>query len=1563
MPRLQRSVVTICLLTMFILASTQLALSIHLNRDPHNAVHSRIKGDIPDDANPAGKDTASIKSSVMAEDHTLKFRFPTPELSVENELLNIEMEGSSGIFLEGKPLLPKFTRTLTFPMDTRVISYELLNIDFYETTIHREVAPLPLSQPHTEADFWEDAYRKYYDGEQFHYEPQPTPRDEEVYNSADPFPSNWFDLRKGMGRSLENDEISLFVVVDFFPVRYLPQEGLLRIATDATFRFSTRTTETRTDPRSGVGTDMVAIGPETMRNTMAPLVEFKTSTGLDTMYVSLLDIYMSTYFPVQGIDNQEMIKYFIKNALESWGISYVMLVGDSDICPVRYARVPDGFDDAGVNQLDGRDVPSDAYYADIYNGTGDFCDWNSNGNTLYGEEADGCDLYYDVYVGRLPAGDNAELSDLVNDILHYEQNALTGGWYLNANLHGTDTFAWAAEAEGEYTLDQIEESGYLAGFDIEKYYETKGTLSKAALVNGINGGIGIAAFSDHGDHHCWGATGQGSGIFDRDDAAGLTNANKLALFTFDACLCGSFDNELQPSLWTDNPGESISEELLLNTGGGGIAVISATRVGWGDGGTNYVKHRSGFIDVSLYRSFQDGKRTPGRMLAGSVAYYLSEVGNDDDKDHKTLTEYICLGDPSLALGGLPLDSSLTNGIATVKPGTGGMYAVRVTNLSPFSEYVDIDFTKLPEGFEGAAAQHTPIIPGGTTNITFSITPASGLLAGEIHELPIGILCRGRGQFLNVTCIVGEEYGVSLTSPLTDDTTDPGVEIPFWVNIKNEGNVEDTIELGFLENLAGWSVWAQAGNITLPPFASTDVTIYIRPSNETLHGMRRITVTAASVKSNGSVFVNLKFNITIRHIYAFEIEQVPLINTVPGEYLLIDIPIRNSGNGEEKFDLEVTMWPDNWTAALREFYLNIEAFDTMEAILELQVPTDAIAGDYSVEVRITSEGGNTEKDRAIDIHVLKVYDLRSTVVANTASADNLEPVNFTMDIANFGNFKDTYQIEINNLSDMFTYSFSQEELVLEAFHKEEVILVVTPKEEAVAGNNNFNVTCVSESNSSSMNKVGLELTVEPSFRCNITPALKNLALHPGEDINITFSIKNLANTHDNILVTCYAGEYFETDFALALFEMEAFSSDSGTLRIKALSDALAGTYYLALRAKTSRGELDENSTDNCLIEVEIRQFFNVTFTPVIVNKDVEPGPMSTTFLITNRGNGIDTFEIEYSGTLAKWLQNPVYNRTVGPNDSEGVTVSLLIPDDARSGDYSLDIRIVSVNDAAVKDNATLGLKVKGEDSEGLLGMGSKDSLALIGIVVVFIILVFLTLIIVIARRKKAKRGTEEPKEELVVPDMEFEAAPAPTYQELYSNLPKVPDTPSYKRETPPYERERPSYERETSSYEGETSSYERERASYETAAEPSPFMVDGEDEFDAYAYDDPTDMGGGHWSEASDYGGESLVFESDDRWPSEEESGMPSWDDGDEDDFIEMPMRSGRSQEKKRRGKKKGANKKSQKKVEKDAEKFLGSIDGGNILDSLFDFDDGEVDADFEEVPSVEEKGVRAVEWD
>jgi len=65
------------------------------------------------------------------------------------------------------------------------------------------------------------------------------------------------------------------------------------------------------------GYDFIIITPADFSNELQPLVTHKEQHAITTKIVTLDDIYDSVYFPAQGRDDVEKIKYFIKNAHES----------------------------------------------------------------------------------------------------------------------------------------------------------------------------------------------------------------------------------------------------------------------------------------------------------------------------------------------------------------------------------------------------------------------------------------------------------------------------------------------------------------------------------------------------------------------------------------------------------------------------------------------------------------------------------------------------------------------------------------------------------------------------------------------------------------------------------------------------------------------------------------------------------------------------------------------------------------------------------------------------------------------------------------------------------------------------------------------------------------------------------------------------------------------------------------------------------------------------------------------------------------------------------------------
>ena len=120
--------------------------------------------------------------------------------------------------------------------------------------------------------------------------------------------------------------------------------------------------------------DLLIITPDEFTDELQPLVDYKDQNEIPTIMVTLDDI------PEQGVDKQEEdIKNYIKDAIETWGITYVILVGSGvqgeEKFPVRYAYCfPYHFEE---------NFPSDLYFADIYDGAGSFSTWDDDGDVLW----------------------------------------------------------------------------------------------------------------------------------------------------------------------------------------------------------------------------------------------------------------------------------------------------------------------------------------------------------------------------------------------------------------------------------------------------------------------------------------------------------------------------------------------------------------------------------------------------------------------------------------------------------------------------------------------------------------------------------------------------------------------------------------------------------------------------------------------------------------------------------------------------------------------------------------------------------------------------------------------------------------------------------------------------------------------------------------------------------------------------------------------------------------------------------------------------------------------------
>ncbi|KAF5417318.1 MAG: hypothetical protein C5S48_00615 [Candidatus Methanogaster sp.] len=253
------------------------------------------------------------------------------------------------------------------------------------------------------------------------------------------------------------------------------------------------------------------------------LADWKNNTGISTRVADTTWIN-NNFEGFDGDDLQAKIKNFIYYSHDRDDIMYVILAGDVDRVPARYAYVDDS------NQGDGRYVPCDLYYADVIfrDGMGTRSHWDMNGDGLYGAMGpdlavnDTPDMRPDVSIGRLPASSKAELNTLIDKIVRYEINAYNPGWVKKTTLVADD----GCLNNSEYLKDQTEQ--YFADWgvpqsDIQKLYGASCTAEN--IQDAINEGRRFVNYAGHGGLKKWSCSGYANA-----DAASLTNDQQFPLY-------------------------------------------------------------------------------------------------------------------------------------------------------------------------------------------------------------------------------------------------------------------------------------------------------------------------------------------------------------------------------------------------------------------------------------------------------------------------------------------------------------------------------------------------------------------------------------------------------------------------------------------------------------------------------------------------------------------------------------------------------------------------------------------------------------------------------------------------------------------------------------------------------------------------------------------------------------------------------------------------------------------------------------------------------------------------
>ncbi len=563
---------------------------------------------------------------------TESFVISEPIIKDKGQYVTVRLEKAASFLLDsGKPMLPVLTKVFTFPFGTKICG---VDVNFFETNelfLSKEVNPA------TEPTLVDAKVIN-----------EPV-KDSKTYGSAALYPSRSYRYTTGAG--LNGEEHVTYLAVQCYPVRYSPAQNIIYYSENAEIQVTYK--EPATPTIFSDQYDLVIISPSEFSNELQPLVNHKISMGINT----ILKITEEIYSGYSGWDNAENIKYFIKDAIERWGINNVLLVGSVDKLPIR----------ASYASFWEADILTDLYYADIYNDTGGFCSWDENKNGKFGEvyhnqhqiyDIDGVDLYPDVNVGRLPCGKNAEVKTVVNKIINYETETYGESWFKNIILVGGDTFpSWGGNEGEEKNLitKQI-----MSGFTPTQLWTSDGTFDAKSLNQAINTGAGFIDYAGHGfeigvathppDSDTWVP-------YHTNHLLGATNGNKLPIIFFDACLTAKLDFNISELLGYASPDLQLFVNkfstiaswlfptfawcMVKKSNGGAIATIGATRTAFGG-----LESGCGYLSIHFWEAYSTSE-TVSQMLTKAQNDYITNIPDD----LFTVEEFILIGDPSLKIGG------------------------------------------------------------------------------------------------------------------------------------------------------------------------------------------------------------------------------------------------------------------------------------------------------------------------------------------------------------------------------------------------------------------------------------------------------------------------------------------------------------------------------------------------------------------------------------------------------------------------------------------------------------------------------------------------------------------------------------------------------------------------------------------------------------------------------------------------------------------------------------------------------------------------------------------------
>ncbi|MBM3419658.1 MAG: T9SS type A sorting domain-containing protein [Bacteroidetes bacterium] len=462
--------------------------------------------------------------------YSIKIRYAIPELALQQatsrpgDYFTASLPGHHSLNDPGRPELPVITQLLTMPAYSHYkIEYTNVKSKVIRPNFRGVEGRLYPSQP---------ARPKSQDRE-----PERLVIDDETYK-ARKFSRTDTVLVEYVG-NFRGDEL---VSVTMIPGRYNPGRNILEVITSAeiTITFTPpggKGTQgypgyTAGDESKGIKSfspehlingysdkpaGLVILTDTAFRKQIEPLVKWKTRKGFSVTTIYKGETLAGTTYA--------LLKDSLRKVYEASAPGYLLIVGDLTYIP----------------RSDGTSQLSDMYWGE-FTGNGDYIP--------------------EMYIGRVPARDTAEVRAFVTKLLQYELQEFsdTNKFYLNALVTAGNDGGYANFMNGHVNYATTYYLNSANGLTTTSFLHPQAATMDDSVKLLMNRGLAFMNYSGHGNVNRW-----DDPTFTNLDAASLTNAGMYPFVMSNACLTGQFSAE-----------NNLARALVMAGNKGAIGFIGCT---------------------------------------------------------------------------------------------------------------------------------------------------------------------------------------------------------------------------------------------------------------------------------------------------------------------------------------------------------------------------------------------------------------------------------------------------------------------------------------------------------------------------------------------------------------------------------------------------------------------------------------------------------------------------------------------------------------------------------------------------------------------------------------------------------------------------------------------------------------------------------------------------------------------------------------------------------------------------------------------------------------------------